>query len=53
MDPMDTFCSQTECPAVDGSGNPLFTDETQLRSSTVRERFRAFDRFVYLGSDAH
>ncbi len=53
IDPMDSFCSRTQCPAVDSRGNPLYTDETHLRSSTVRDRFKAFDRFVYLESAGH
>ncbi len=50
IDPMDELCTTTVCPTVDKDGNPLFTDETHLRSSTVRARFKAFDRYVYLPS---
>jgi len=47
VDPMDTICSATECPALDAAGNPLYKDESHLRSSVVRERFDALDPFVY------
>jgi hypothetical protein len=47
VDPVEVICSATECPALDAAGNPLYKDETHLRSSIARERFDALDRFVY------
>ena len=48
LDPMDQLCTATECPTIDSEGNPLFMDETHLRSSTVVDHFSAFDRYVRL-----
>ncbi len=48
VDPSDTLCSNTACPAMDSEGNPFFMDESHLRASFVRSKFDALDRFVYL-----
>ena len=48
IDPMDQLCTSDVCPTLDENGNPLFIDESHLRSSVVRARFSAFDRYVYL-----
>jgi hypothetical protein len=47
IDPKDYLCDQYSCPVADEGGRPLYKDESHVRSSTVRERFTAFDRFVY------
>jgi hypothetical protein len=33
LDPLDTICSPTECPALDSRGKPLLEDDSHLRSS--------------------
>jgi len=48
IDPMDLLCTAEFCPTLDENGNPLFIDETHLRSTVARTRFSAFDRYVYL-----
>ena len=47
VDPADSLCTASLCPAADENGRPLYKDASHLRASVARERFRAFDRYVY------
>jgi hypothetical protein len=47
IDPMNAFCTALLCPTTTDDGRPLFMDESHLRSSIVREKFDALDRYVY------
>lgn len=49
VDPADTLCTAAVCPTTDRERNPLFKDSSHLRTSFVRSRFDALDRFVYAG----
>ena len=48
IDPVDLLCSPTTCPTTDDQGNPLFKDDSHLRTSVVRRGFDALDRYVFL-----
>ncbi|MCP5339614.1 MAG: SGNH hydrolase domain-containing protein [Steroidobacteraceae bacterium] len=48
VNPLDTFCSATHCPALSAEDDPLFKDATHIRASVVRDKFSALDRFIYL-----
>ena len=37
VDPFDMFCSAKTCAIADHEGNPVFTDESHLRASYVRD----------------
>ncbi|HEX7080590.1 MAG TPA: acyltransferase family protein [Gammaproteobacteria bacterium] len=47
IDPKDYLCDAFVCQVADETGRPLYKDESHVRASTARERFTAFDRFVY------
>ena len=47
IDPVDLLCSPSTCPTTDGQGNPLFKDDSHLRTSVVRQRFDALDSYVF------
>jgi peptidoglycan/LPS O-acetylase OafA/YrhL len=48
VDPTDWLCTPSLCPSADERGRPLYKDESHLRASVARERFRAVDRYLYL-----
>jgi peptidoglycan/LPS O-acetylase OafA/YrhL len=48
IDPVDAICDASTCAAVDERGHPLYKDDSHLRPDVARERFEAFDRYVYL-----
>jgi peptidoglycan/LPS O-acetylase OafA/YrhL len=52
LDPLDTICTASVCPALDPAGNPLLKDDSHLRSSFVSSHFDALDRYVLIDSGA-
>jgi hypothetical protein len=48
IDPADWLCTQSQCPAADEAGRPLYRDASHLRASAARERFGAVDSLVYI-----
>ena len=48
IDPAEWLCTPSLCPSVDERGRPLYRDESHLRASVARERFRAVDPYVYV-----
>jgi hypothetical protein len=52
VNPFDALCTATVCPSIDPEGNPLYTDDSHLRASMVRERFDLLDRFLYLNESS-
>jgi hypothetical protein len=48
VDPADSLCTASLCPAADENGRPLYKDASHLRASAARERFRALDPYLYL-----
>jgi peptidoglycan/LPS O-acetylase OafA/YrhL len=48
VDPADSLCTASLCPAADENGRPLYKDASHLRASVARERFRALDPYLYL-----
>ena len=46
IDPADTLCSPTRCPAVQEDGTPIFKDASHLRASYTRSHFLALDQFI-------
>lgn len=54
VDPADTLCTSKVCPTTSPDGSPLFKDSSHLRTSVVRGRFDALDRFVFAdGTERH
>jgi peptidoglycan/LPS O-acetylase OafA/YrhL len=49
VDPLDYLCTMALCPTTTDDGRPLLMDESHLRSSIVRQRFNALDRYVFVG----
>ena len=47
IDPTEWLCSPSLCPSVDENGRPLYKDESHLRASVARERFRAVDGYLF------
>jgi len=47
LDPTEWLCTPSLCPSADAYGRPLYKDESHLRASVARERFKAVDRYVY------
>ena len=47
VDPTEWLCTESLCPSADAYGRPLYRDESHLRASVARERFKAVDIYVY------
>lgn len=43
IDPMESLCDRTTCPAVSSQGEPIYRDFAHLRPSYVREHVRFLD----------
>ena len=48
VQPFDWLCDATVCATRDATGRPIYSDESHLRASFVRDRLTMLDRFVYI-----
>lgn len=46
IDPLESLCTATTCPAITAEGEPMYRDFAHLRPSWVREHVRFLDRTV-------
>jgi peptidoglycan/LPS O-acetylase OafA/YrhL len=48
VEPFDWLCDAAVCATRDAAGRPIYSDESHLRASFVRDRLTMLDRFVYI-----
>jgi peptidoglycan/LPS O-acetylase OafA/YrhL len=46
VEPFDLICSAERCAVIDDEGRPIFTDESHLRASYVRDNARFLDELL-------